>query len=57
VELGSIASTAAALPQAMAAEPREAAETVRDNESAEATKAYSKAPLPSYAGSLVDVQA
>jgi len=54
MEIGSIGAQAAVLPQA-ALHENEAAERAPDNEVAEVSKA--KAPLPAYAGSVIDTQA
>ena len=67
MELGSIGSRADALPQAVSLRENEAAERVPDKEASEAPRqeAASKseaprqeaAPLPSYAGNIIDTQA
>lgn len=65
MDIASIGSRAVAFPQAAQVQESEAAERVPDNEAAEATvKAVaakagsgSQAPLPSYAGTVVDTQA
>lgn len=66
MEIGSIGSQAAALPRTAPALESEAAERVPDNEAGEAGVPKSaqmaqlspdKAPLPSYAGNIIDTQA
>ena len=64
MELSSIGVQAAAVQQPVPLHESEAAERAPDNEAAEATKGgalaqfpQAKAPLPSYAGTVVDTQA
>ena len=56
MELGSIGSRADALPQAVSLRENEAAERVPDKEASEAPR-QEAAPLPSYAGNIIDTQA
>lgn len=55
MELGSIGAQTAALPPVASLRENEAAERVPDREAAETAK--QKAPLPAYAGNVIDTQA
>jgi len=64
MEIGSVGSRAVSVPQAAPVRESEAAERVPDSEVAENFKAGAQAkadgaqaPLPSYAGTVVDTQA
>jgi len=64
MDIGSIGSRAVALPQAAQVQESEAAELAPDKEAAKTARANAtaqvggaQAPLPSYAGTVIDTQA